>query len=87
MKKSTALKSSAHGGRRVPREPTPTWWELRYPWERMPPWWRPVLRRRYKKMHERIRAHEYTLGITRDKYGLRVMGGLPWDYVDSGFGY
>lgn len=51
----------------------PSWWSLRFPWEREPPFWRPFKRTQWREIHERIRALEHALlDIDMPKF--------PWEY-------
>lgn len=76
--KRGALKMHSEHGRRTTVEPKPAWWELRYPWETQPPWWRFFERSRFRRMHERIARLEFDLGICRDKYDRPTWYDLPW---------
>ena len=51
------------------------WFELRLPFETEPPWYKPVLRRRWRKRHERIFFLEQDVGLISNIIGDYS---LPW---------
>lgn len=55
------------------RNLSPAWWDLRYEWEKVPHWWQPIYRARYKHIHENIVRLEREHGIADMN-----LNQLPW---------